>query len=69
MNSQRCVTLRLVEYYRRDYVNCHDLERDAIAMIGPCFTDNGFCDIIVDNSQQFIEVFQFNDLVGSGSVK
>ena len=58
-----------MQYYRREYVNCHRLEHDAIGMIGPCFTDNGFCDIIVDNSRQFIEVFEFDDLFSAGSGK
>ncbi|KAK7097296.1 uncharacterized protein [Littorina saxatilis] len=69
VNSQQCVTRRLLEYYRRDYINCHDLEHDAIAMIGPCYMESGFCDIIGDNTEQFIEVFEFNDLFGSGSAK
>ena len=69
MNSQQCVKERLLEYYRRDYVNCHRLEHNAIAMISPCYIDNGFCDIIVENSQQFIEVFEFNDLFRGGSGK
>ncbi|KAK7500659.1 hypothetical protein BaRGS_00008234 [Batillaria attramentaria] len=69
VNSRQCVTRRLLEYYRRDYVNCHDLEHDAIDMIGPCYTENGFCEIIGDNAEQFLNVFDISDLFDAGAGK
>ncbi|PVD35234.1 hypothetical protein C0Q70_06515 [Pomacea canaliculata] len=51
-NTQQCMNQRLLDTYSRDYVNCHNLEHDAVAAVGDCYRRHGFCDIIGDNAQQ-----------------
>jgi hypothetical protein len=68
-NATKCMTRRLLEHYRRDYVNCHNLEHDAIHTVTPCYTESGFCDVFSDNARAFMDVFQFDDLFSGGAGK
>jgi hypothetical protein len=51
----------LVPHYRQTQMNCDTLDDDAVAMIGPCYLDNGFCDVINRNTAAFLNVFEFGD--------
>ncbi|XP_076468062.1 stanniocalcin-like [Babylonia areolata] len=69
LDSQQCITESLLEYYRRNDLNCHELEHAAIALIRPCYIRHGFCGIIRDNKEPFLQVFQLRDLFRSGALK
>jgi len=61
VNSRSCVMTRLLLYYRQDRMNCDTLQDDAVQMTTPCYLENNFCDIIDNNAQSFISVFEFGD--------
>ncbi|CAG5133686.1 unnamed protein product [Candidula unifasciata] len=66
-NAQRCLTQSLKDMYQRDYVDCHDLEHDAVANITRCFT--GFCDVFESDSEHFLEIYEIRDLFSRGAGK
>lgn len=68
-DAQRCLTRSLKDLYQRDYVDCHDLEHDAVANITSCFTDNGFCNVFETDSQHFFDIYEIRDLFSRGAAK
>jgi len=61
VNSQRCIMGRIAEHYGNASVNCDRLDDLAIASTYPCYHDNGFCNVIDDNTAAFLDIFDFSD--------
>ncbi|KAL8575597.1 hypothetical protein ACOMHN_028618 [Nucella lapillus] len=62
--SQRCMTQGLLKKYRRDSVDCQQLEKNAVALIKPCYVDAGLCDVFLSNRKQFLGIVDINkDLI------
>uniref|UniRef100_A0A0B6ZJE0 Stanniocalcin n=1 Tax=Arion vulgaris TaxID=1028688 RepID=A0A0B6ZJE0_9EUPU len=66
-DSQQCLTRSLKELYRRDHIDCQELEDAAMSAITPCFTENAFCDIFEIDASHFIDVYEFTDLFHVGA--
>ncbi|XP_059161330.1 stanniocalcin-2-like [Physella acuta] len=68
-DAQRCLTQSLKEVYRREYIDCHTLEHQAIESISTCFIENDFCDVLQANADKFFRVYEFSDLFTQGAGK
>jgi hypothetical protein len=67
--AQLCLTRSLKSEYEREYVDCHDLEHAAVANITPCYTENGFCNLLDSDARNFISVYELRDLFTRGAAK
>jgi hypothetical protein len=68
-DAQRCMTQRLKNVYQRDMVDCHALEHSAVENTTACFTDNAFCSVFRDNSEHFMDIYEFSDMFTRSSGK
>ncbi|KAI8781712.1 hypothetical protein BgiMline_011539 [Biomphalaria glabrata] len=67
--AQRCMTQALKDTYRRDDMDCHDLEHLAFNTVRPCFIENGFCGILGEDHGELFALFNVRDLFTRGAAK
>ncbi|GFS19013.1 stanniocalcin-like protein [Elysia marginata] len=64
-----CLMEPLQELYTRDFIDCHDLEHEAVAAIAPCFNEYNFCEVLRTNAEEFFRIYEVTDLFTRGAGK
>nr|KAG5698626.1 hypothetical protein BaRGS_003140 [Batillaria attramentaria] len=50
-------------YYRQNTLNCKSFYDEAFVMMGQCYSESGYCDVVADNFDGFMQTFDKADFL------
>jgi hypothetical protein len=62
INTRVCSMTKMLEFYREEHINCHDVEQEMQERHGECEAEHGVCDhnLITDNREVLMDIYGFN---------